>query len=125
LLDEDPTEWLQGTGLTTNPVVAQDLALWLPLMAWLGWGVWRSRPPQVALAAAGLVFWVVEFLGVAVDQWWGHVADPGSSWASAGAVVMFAALAVAGLLPAVRVLRAVPVSVVRHQPDRRSLRRTP
>jgi hypothetical protein len=100
-------------------VIVQDLAVWLPVMAWLAWGVSRARPPAVSLAAAGLVFWVVEFLGVAVDQWWGHVADPDSHWASFGAVLMFAALAVAALLPATRLLRAVPVSVVRDQPDAR------
>ena len=79
MLDDDPTAWLVGSGLTTNPVIAQDLALWLPVMAWLGWGVWRARPPLVALAAAGLVFWVVESLGIAADQWWGHQADPMST----------------------------------------------
>lgn len=108
MLDEDPTDWLAGTGLTTNPVIAQDLAFWLPVMAWLGWGVWKARPPAVALAAAGLVFWVVEFLGVAVDQWWGHEADPLSTWAAAGAVPMFVALALVGLLPTLRLLRSVP-----------------
>jgi hypothetical protein len=108
MLDDDPTEWLIGTGLTTNPVIAQDLAVWLPVMAWLVWGVWKARPPAVALAAAGLVFWVVEFVGIAVDQWWGHLADPTSSWASTQAVPMFVALALVTLLPTVRLLRAVP-----------------
>ncbi len=108
MADEDPTEWLAGTGLTTNPVIVQDLAFWLPAMVWLGWGVWRARPPAVALAAAGLVFWVVESLGVAVDQWWGHQSDPSSTWASTGAVVLFAATAVVGLVPMLRLLRAVP-----------------
>jgi hypothetical protein len=89
-------------------VIAQDLALWLPAMAWLGWGVWKGRAPAAALASAGLVFWVVEAVGVAVDQWWGHHADPMSSWASSGAVPMFLVLAVVGLLPAVRLLKAVP-----------------
>ncbi len=106
--DEDPTGWLAGTGLPTNPVIAQDLALWLPAMAWLGWGVWKGRAPAATLASAGLVFWVVEAVGVAVDQWWGHHADPMSSWASSGAVPMFLVLAVVGLLPAVRLLKAVP-----------------
>jgi hypothetical protein len=108
VLDDDPTDWLAGTGLTTNPIIAQDLAFWLPAMAWLGWGVWKARPPMVALAAAGLVFWVLESVGVAVDQWWGHQADPSSTWASAGAVPMFVVLALVGLLPTLRLLRAVP-----------------
>jgi hypothetical protein len=108
VLDDDPTDWLAGTGLTTNPIIAQDLAFWLPAMAWLGWGVWKARPPMVALAAAGLVFWVLESVGIAVDQWWGHQADPSSTWASAGAVPMFVVLALVGLLPTLRLLRAVP-----------------
>jgi hypothetical protein len=108
-LDEDPTAWLADTGLTTNPVIAQDLALWLPLMAWLGWGVWISRPSLVALAAAGLVFWVAEFLAIAVDQWWGHQADPSSAWASWEAVPMFVSLALVTLLPTVRLFHAIPV----------------
>jgi hypothetical protein len=107
-LDDDPADWLAGTGLTTNPVIAQDLAIWLPVMAWLGWGVWQARPPLVALASAGLVFWVVEFLGIAVDQWWGHHDDPSSEWASSGAVSLFVSLALVGLLPALRLLHAVP-----------------
>ena len=53
MLDEDPTDWLAGTGLTTNPVIAQDLAFWLPVMAWLGWGVWKARPPACGVGCGG------------------------------------------------------------------------
>ena len=108
LVAEQPTEWLRGSGLTTSPVIAQDLGVWLPLMAWLAWGVWRDRAVAVALAAAGTVFWVVESAGVAVDQAWGHAADPASTWASAGAVPLFAALALVGAVPALTLLRALP-----------------
>ena len=119
MLADDPTAWLAGTGLTTNPVIAQDLALWLPVMAWLGWGVWQARPPLVALTAAGLVFWVVEFLGVAVDQWWGHQADPSTTWASPGAVPMFVALALVSLPPTIRLFHAVPDGLTNHADQRR------
>jgi hypothetical protein len=108
MLDDNPADWLKGTGLTTNPVIVQDLAFWLPVMAWLGWGAWKAHPPAVALAAAGLVFWAVECLGVAVDQWWGHRTDPSSTWASAGGMVLFAAMASVTVLPMLRLLRAVP-----------------
>jgi hypothetical protein len=118
-LDEDPTAWLADTGLTTNPVIAQDLALWLPLMAWLGWGVWTSRPSPVALAAAGLVFWVVESLGIAADQWWGHQADPSSAWASWEAVPMFLSLALVALLPTLRLFQALPDGLDDHADQRR------
>lgn len=118
-LDEDPTAWLADTGLTTNPVITQDLALWLPLMAWLGWGVWTSRPSPVALAAAGLVFWVVESLGIAADQWWGHQADPSSAWASWEAVPMFLSLALVALLPTLRLFQAIPDGLDDHADQRR------
>jgi hypothetical protein len=101
-----PADLLDGTGLPTNPVIAQDLAFWLPVMGWLAIGAWRGDAPRVALAAAGAVFWVVEGLGVAVDQWWGHAADPGSPVVSAAAVPMFLVLAAVGLLPARALLRA-------------------
>jgi hypothetical protein len=39
------------------------------------------------------VFWLIEDVGVAVDQWMGHRADPASDVASAGAVPMFLVLA--------------------------------
>jgi hypothetical protein len=106
--DDDPTAWLHGTGLTTNPVIAQDLALWLPVLAWLGWGVWTARPSLVALAAAGLVFWTVEGLGVAVDQWWGHHLAPTSPWASSTGALMFLVVALVTLFPTVRLLRLIP-----------------
>jgi hypothetical protein len=75
-------------------------------MGWLALGVWRGQAPRIALAAAGSVFWIVEALGVAVDQWWGHAADPASPVASVAAVPMFLVLAAVGLLPARALLRA-------------------
>lgn len=101
-----PSDVLDGTGLPTNPVIAQDLAFWLPVMGWLALGIWRGHAPRVALAAAGAVFWVVEALGVAVDQWWGHAADPASPVASAAGIPLFLVLAAAGVLPARALLRA-------------------
>lgn len=88
-----PPEFLDGTGLTTNPVFVQDLAVWLPAMAWMGYAVWARRAEGYFLASAGLVFWLVEAVGVAVDQWWGHLADPDSPVVSAAVVPMFAVLA--------------------------------
>ena len=112
LFDEHPTSMLAGTGLTTNPVYVQDLAFWLPAISWLAVGVWRRHPPRVALATAATVFWAIEALGVAVDQWMGHRADPVSEVASLTVVPAFLALAVIGLWPLLRLLPTLPAQVL-------------
>ncbi|RYP83527.1 hypothetical protein EKO23_18875 [Nocardioides guangzhouensis] len=89
-----PPDFLDGTGLTTNPVFVQDLGLWLPAFAWIGYAVWRRLQVGYFLASAGLVFWTVEAVGVAVDQWMGHRADPSSTVVSLAVVPGFVVLAV-------------------------------
>ena len=105
---EGPPSFLAGTGLATSPTYVQDLAFWLPAMtagaAWL----WRRRPWGFVVVGSGLVLWVIESLGVAVDQWLGHAADPGSAVASASVTPAFALLAVIGLVPVVALLRGLP-----------------
>ena len=108
-LAEDPPGFLDGTGLTTNPIYVQDLAVWLPAMAIVAVMLWQRRPSGVFLAGAGLVFWVIEAIGVAVDQWFGHRADPTSEVATMGGVVMFVVLATATLVPLVLWLRVVSI----------------
>src|ERR1022692_4049533 len=93
-------EYLRGTGLATNVVYVQDLALWLPLLAVAAAWLWQRRPLGYLLAGAGLVLWVLESLSIAVDQWYGHAADPASSVASGALVPAFAAVALIGLVPA-------------------------
>jgi hypothetical protein len=110
LIHDRPRSMVSGIGLTTNPVYAQDLAFWLPAIAWLGFGVWQRHPPRVALASAALCFWMIESIGVAVDQWWGHHADPSSSVASGAAVPLFVAMAVVTAWPLLRLLRCLPAS---------------
>jgi len=107
-LGEDPPGFLDGTGLTTNPIYVQDLAVWLPALAMVAVLLWQRRPSGVFLAGAGLVFWEIEAIGVAVDQWFGHRADPGSDVATLAGVVLFVVLAAATLVPLVLWLRAVP-----------------
>lgn len=92
--------YLHGTGLTVNVVYVQDLALWLPLLAVAAAWLWRRRPWGYLLAGAGLVMWVLESTGIAVDQWYGHAAAPASPVASGALVPAFAALALIGLIPA-------------------------
>jgi hypothetical protein len=109
-LGEDPPGFLAGTGLTTNPIYVQDLAIWLPALAIVAVLLFRRRPSGIFLAGAGLIFWVIEAIGVAVDQWFGHRADPTSHVATLGGVVMFVVLAGATLVPLVLWLRAVRAS---------------
>lgn len=106
-LGEDPPGFLEGTGLTTNPIYVQDLAVWLPALGIVAVLLWQRRPSGVFLAGAGLVFWMIEAIGVAVDQWFGHRAAPTSDVATLGGVVLFVVLAGATLVPLVLWLRAV------------------
>ena len=108
VLADEPAAFLHGTGLTTNPVYVQDLAFWLPVMAWLGHSLVRGRRDRLVLISGGLVFWVIEGLGVAVDQWMGYRADPTTDWASAGAAWLFVATTIIALVPAWAVLRELP-----------------
>lgn len=107
-LGEDPPGFLDGTGLTTNPIYVQDLAVWLPALAIVAVLLWQRRPSGVFLAGAGLVFWEIEAIGVAVDQWFGHRADPASDVATLAGTVLFVVLAAATTVPLALWLRAVP-----------------
>lgn len=107
-LGQDPPGFLDGTGLTTNPIYVQDLAIWLPALAIVAVLLWKRRPSGIFLAGAGLVFWMIEAIGVAVDQWFGHRADPGSDVATLPGAVLFVVLAGVTLVPLVLWLRAAP-----------------
>lgn len=91
--------FLDGTGLPTNPVYVQDLVFWLPFYAVVATSLWYARDWGYLLAGAVLVLWTIEGLGVAVDQWWGHRADPASAVASIVAVPLFLVLALVDLVP--------------------------
>ena len=98
VLSDAPTTVLAGTGLTTNPVFVQDLAIWLPL-AFVGasW-LWNRRPWGYAIVGGVLVMWVIESISGAADQWFGSQADPASTVVSAAMVPVFAVLATIGLV---------------------------
>ncbi len=86
VLSGDPPPFLAGTGLPTNPVYVPDLAFWLPLAAAAATWLWRRRPWGYLVVGGLLTMWVIESVGVAVDQWFGHAADPASTVASAAVV---------------------------------------
>jgi hypothetical protein len=99
VLGSGPPAFLAGTGLTTNPIYAQDLSFWIPLMAVATFWLWRRQPWGLVIAGALLTFSVIESIGIAVDQAFGHAADPASPVASIAAVPLFTVLAVIGLVP--------------------------
>lgn len=107
VLSSTPPAWLNGTGLSTNPVYVQDLSFWLPLMTVGAMLLWRRRPWGLLLAGVGLTMWVLESVAVSVDQWWGHAADPASAVASASVTPFFAALAIVGLIPVLVYFRSL------------------
>lgn len=110
VLDDTVPELLDGTGLSTVPTYVGDLAFWLPLIALSAWWLWQHRPHGFLLAGGALAFWALEGLTIAVDQWFGHRADPASTVASNGAVVPFVLLSIIGVVVLWRYLRHVSQS---------------
>jgi hypothetical protein len=99
IFSEQPATLLDGSGVTTNPVYVQDLAIWLPLLVGGAWWLWNRRPLGELVVGAMLVVLVLEAIGVATDQWFGATADPSTPFASMAAVPMFLLLAVVGAVP--------------------------
>lgn len=96
---------LDGTGLTTVPTYVQDLAFWLPLMGLAAWWLWRREAWGYLVTSAGLAMWVMESIGIAVDQYWGHQADPSSAVVAPAMIPVFAVLAVVAMIPVAMILR--------------------
>ena len=94
-----PTPMLAGTGVQTNALYIQDLAVWLPLAAVAALWLRRRQPRGAVIVGALLGLWVIEGVSVATDQWFGVQADPGSSLVSLSLVGPFLALAAIGLVP--------------------------
>jgi hypothetical protein len=106
MLAEDPTSFLDGFGVATNPVFVQDLVFWLPSAALIGWLTWTRRAWGALLAGAYLVYGLLESIGVATDQWMGYAADPTTPHATMGAVYLFAVMAVVGAVALVYYVRS-------------------
>ncbi|MHA7286197.1 hypothetical protein ACX80I_07960 [Arthrobacter sp. MDT3-44] len=96
---EQPATFLEGSGVTTNPVFIQDLAIWLPLLICGAWWLWNRQPLGELVVGPMLVTLVLEAVGVATDQWFGASADPTTPFASMAVVPMFLLLAVVGAVP--------------------------
>ncbi len=89
-----PRTLLADTGLLTNPVFVQDLAVWLPLLTAAAIACWHRRSWGVLVVGAMLAMFVLESVSIASDQWFGSRADPSSPSASMAAVPLFAGVAV-------------------------------
>jgi hypothetical protein len=100
VLSSNPTSVLDGTGLVTNPVYVQDLAIWLPLLGAAAVACWRGAAWGRLVTAAMLALFVLESISISVDQWFGAHADPTSPVSSMSMVPAFAVVAAitAGLL---------------------------
>jgi len=101
----DPGSFLVASGVTTQPIYIQDLAVWLPLMAVSAYWLWRGDGWGYVMTTALLILWVLEAFGIAVDQWFGSQADAGSVLASAAMTPPFLAWAALGAVPVVLALR--------------------
>jgi hypothetical protein len=98
VLSEDPGSFLDGLGVATNAIYVQDLVVWLPLMATAAWWMWHGKPLGIFLTGSWLAFGFIEGVGIAVDQWFGHQADPLSPHASTEVIPLMIALAVINLV---------------------------
>lgn len=110
---DDPGSFLDGLGVATNAIYVQDLVVWLPLMATAAWWMWKRRPLGIFLTGSWLAFGFFEGIGIAVDQWFGHRADPVSPHASFEVIPLMVALALINLAGLYFYLRS---------PDRAALR---
>jgi hypothetical protein len=99
MLSDTPRAFLADSGLLTNPVYVQDLAIWLPLLATAAVAAWRKAVWGRLITAAMLVLFVLESVSIAVDQWTGSMADPVSGLSSMAMVPAFAAVALVTAVP--------------------------
>ena len=116
LASGDVPRSLRGTSLPTNAVQVLDFGFTLPLCLAAGMWLTRRRPWGILLSGMLLVFFTLESVSVAVDQWFGHHADP---LQPLGGVAAFVALAVIGSVPMLGFLRAVDAPDVRAAGGRR------
>ena len=107
VVSAQPQSLLVGSGLLTNPVYVQDLAIWLPLFTAAAVAGYRRVPWGLLGVGAMLTMTVLECVGIAVDQWLGSAADPGSPIASATMTPVFSVMALILALPLVCYLRNI------------------
>jgi hypothetical protein len=85
--------FLEGTGLITMPTYVQDLSFWLPLTMVVAIWLWQRKAWGIVLGGALIVYGIIEGIGVATDQAFGHAADPSSNVVAVAAVPGFLVVA--------------------------------
>jgi hypothetical protein len=114
LLDSEAPAFLAGTGMVTATNYVLDMALFLPFTILVAVALWRRTPWGLVMGGGMLLMLVLESVAIAVDQWAGSAADPGSPVASAAMTPMFLVVAAIGLVA----LGAWYRGTVRRQPER-------
>lgn len=104
LLDGGTPASLAGLAMITNPVEVLDFTFSIPAALVAAVLLWRGRPAGLPLAGLLLVMFVIETTSIAVDQTFGHLADPAAPLA---AVPIMAALTLLGLWPLTVFLRGL------------------
>ena len=84
---DHPQSLVAGSGLPTSPVWVQDLAFWIPAAVLVATLTWRRRPIAGMLTGGLLVYYTLECVSVASDQWWGARADSSHPGLASMAVV--------------------------------------
>lgn len=119
---------LVGLAWITNPVQILDFAFTVPAALLAAVQLWRGGAAGLPLAGLLLVLFAIETASIAVDQVFGHLADPA---APLGAVPIMVGLTVLGLWPLTVFLRSLAPAVpsqappVPLRPSAADVRRTP
>jgi hypothetical protein len=94
LLDGTTPASLDKTIMLTSPIEVMDLSATLPLCALAAVWLWRRHSWGYLLAGVLVSMLTIETASIAIDQYFGHRADPSQSL---GAVPLMAVLTVLGL----------------------------
>jgi hypothetical protein len=96
LVSGDTPGSLAGLAMITNPVQVLDFTFTIPAGLLAAARLWQGRRASLFLAGVLLVFFTIESASVAVDQLFGHLADPAAPLTAAP---VMAALTLLGLWP--------------------------
>jgi len=107
VLSTEPPAFLEGTGMTTGPGQILDLGFFMPIAGLTAFLAWHRRPWAHILIGGQLVMLAIESASIALDQWFGHRADPTSSLVSVDIVPVFAVLCAVGVAATFAFLRSM------------------